>query len=89
MGAYPSIVTRKQVLAWSRRIAQRVQTAMLDSLKETKDIDAIRLQKTGTKAKQTAPKKPNCRLQPSKNANTVVSTPYLNSVEPIGRCTWM
>ena len=45
-----SSVTSKQVFAWTRRVeAQRMQAAMPDSLKETKDFDAIRLQKTGQK----------------------------------------
>ena len=49
-----SSVTSEQALAWLRRVeAQRTQTTMLDSLKETKDFDAIRSQKTWTKANQT------------------------------------
>ena len=41
------LVTIAQVPAWvSRKETQRAQTTMLDSLKETKEFNAIRLPKT-------------------------------------------
>ena len=53
-----SSVTSVQVLAWAKRVkALRTQTAMLDSLKETKDFDAIGSQNT-PKVKQNIPKEP-------------------------------
>ena len=38
-----SSVTGEQLLTWAKRLEiQRTQTAMLECLKETKDVDAIR-----------------------------------------------
>ena len=70
-------------MTWARRVeARRTQTTLLDSLKETKEFDTIKPQKTGPKDQ----KKNKSTDHPSKNADTAVSATHLDSVQPMGRC---
>ena len=79
-----SSVTRQQVLTWTRRVeAQRSKTAMLDSLKETKDFDAIWSQKNGSKQERLCQKKSKYRLPPKKDPATEVLATYLDRVQSL------
>ena len=81
-------ITSEQVLGWAKRVeAQRAQSAIMDSLTETKEFDKINLAKVAFKYSwrnvQTSAKVPA-----KKSCIHCSSAIYQDNAWPMGRSAW-